>query len=942
MGEIIINKNFCQLKETDINLLRFIDEQLSFFVQGAMFTRAFKGFVNKKGQFVKWDGKQRLLTNDLKFPYGLIGRVKDIYSKNNKFLTISDLREKTEPIFKENILPRLSELKKNPYPYQLDAIDKVKDNDCGIFRMATGSGKCNSIDSLHITSEGILDYSELLDKKILNPNETIEFNSSVATPLTQIGIDKSSLIYYDGVGKSIHIKTRSGFELKATYDHKIKVLSEYGNIEWKKAGEIQPKDIAVICPGTNLFGKNEEISLEDAYWFGLLIGDGGYSSRNYVGFTNQDKHILDFVYKYTKDNNINNVHFYKNGNSETTKNIKIYNVKYRDKLKSLGFNEVLSTSKTIPESLRRLSKPLLAMVVRGMYETDGWIENKPCICIAFSSKKLVDQLQLILLNFGIVATRRVKPTTRSDSHVLTIYRDFIPKFIEEIGLDSLGHKFKKLNMFLNEFNKKMHNSNNDVIPFQSHKLHRLLNIMREIYGYSETKNIFKYLELKWKVYQSWIGEKYWRNPSRRSLIFYINKISNYLNSKIIDEKILLEANAIKAEIENIYKDNFYYDEVIEVNETISDNYDFVVPKTHSFVSQGFINHNTCVSTLITASIGKKTIVYVIGTDLLYQTYDFFKSVFGKNVGIIGDGLCEIGDINIASIWTIGQALDIDAEIIDDDDDYSEQSVSTDKYQEIRDLLKTAKLHIFDECHLAACDTIQDIVKNINAEHIYGMSASPNRDDGKDLLVEAILGKNIVNISASELIRGGYLVKPIIKFLKVPKYTEKLPKNYQTIYKNYIVNNPVRNQLVVNAAERVVEQGYQTLVLFSKIAHGNILYNELSKKMSCILLSGKDSSEVRREAKSKLEKGEIKLVIASTIFDIGIDIPSLSGLILAGGGRSTVRGVQRLGRTSRKFPGKKHCAVVDFYDQEHYLNTHSKIRHKLYLTEPEYEVHWPKK
>lgn len=350
---------------------------------------------------------------------------------------------------------------------------------------------------------------------------------------------------------------------------------------------------------------------------------------------------------------------------------------------------------------------------------------------------------------------------------------------------------------------------------------------------------------------------------------------------------------------------------------------------------------TIVASLMTASFGKKTILYVIGCDLLYQTHKFFSKVFNYKIGLIGDGNCDIQDINIASVWTVGQALGLKkTEILIDSED--EKTVSSQKYKDIRDMLSSAKVHIFDECHLAACKTIQEISKNINPEHIYGMSASPWRDDNADLLIECILGKNIVDISASYLIEHGFLVKPIIKFLKVPPPIEKIKKVYQTVYKNYITDNPVRNGMVIHAANRLVEQGYQTLVLYNSVAHGQTLYQDLQKKLPCILLSGKDSTETRELAKQQLEDKKINCIIASKIFDIGVDLPSLSGLVIASGGKSSVRALQRIGRVIRKFPNKTQAAIVDFIDQAPFLKDHSNDRRKIYSTEEKFEIIWPTK
>lgn len=348
-----------------------------------------------------------------------------------------------------------------------------------------------------------------------------------------------------------------------------------------------------------------------------------------------------------------------------------------------------------------------------------------------------------------------------------------------------------------------------------------------------------------------------------------------------------------------------------------------------------------IAALITAKFGKKTIIYVIGKDLLYQIHDLFTSVFGTEIGLVGDGHCAISDINVATVWTVGQAIGMQRTKIQDEK-ADEKVVDPQRYKDIRQMMSDAKVHIFDECHVSACGTIQEITDNIKPEHIYGMSASPWRDDGADILIEAALGKPIVDFSASYLIKRGYLVKPIIKFLPVPPYGAPLARNYNTIYKHYIVENEVRNALVSSAAVRLVEQGYQTLVLYNSIQHGELLHEEIAQKIPCVLLSGKDDSKTRKRAKEGLENKTLNCIIASKIFDIGIDLPSLSGLVVAGSGKSSVRALQRIGRVIRKYPGKKIAAVVDFYDQADFVEKHSRARKKIYQTEEEFEVIWPKK
>lgn len=347
-----------------------------------------------------------------------------------------------------------------------------------------------------------------------------------------------------------------------------------------------------------------------------------------------------------------------------------------------------------------------------------------------------------------------------------------------------------------------------------------------------------------------------------------------------------------------------------------------------------------IAALITAKLGKKTIIYVVGKDLLYQFHDFFSQVFDEPIGIIGDGQCEIHDINIASVWTAGLALGMKKKEILLDSENDEKSLDKNKYIDIIKMMKEMKVHILDECHYASCESIQRIYKQSNPEHLYGLSGSPWRDDNSDLLIESILGKYIVNIPASRLIREGYLAKAIIRFRVVPPYPYEVEKSYPSIYKKYVVENDIRNELVLEAAKTLVSKGYQTLVLFTSLKHGKILYELFQQHMKCDLLDGSNSQEERRQVKKDLEEHKIDCILASKIFDIGVDIPSLSGLVVASAGKSTVRALQRVGRIIRKYPGKTQAVVIDFCDQITYLDNHSRIRHKIYTSEDGFDVNWP--
>lgn len=347
---------------------------------------------------------------------------------------------------------------------------------------------------------------------------------------------------------------------------------------------------------------------------------------------------------------------------------------------------------------------------------------------------------------------------------------------------------------------------------------------------------------------------------------------------------------------------------------------------------------TLITALITAKLNKPTIIYVIGIDLLQQFHDLFSSIFDEEIGFIGAGHCEIKRINIASVWTIGRALNLkDKDMAIEEYETKDEEYNESNKNKIVEMLKTTKVHMFDECHTITCATIKSIYSIIDPEHIYGLSGTPFRENGDDLMAMGMLGEQIINVSASELIERGLLVQPIIKFVSIPKIT--LKENYNFIYKNYIVENPERNSIILNEVKSLIEKKYKILVLFKQINHGKILHKlfELNE-INCEMLSGNDSLERRNEVKKMLADGKIDVILASVIFDTGVDLPILNALVLASGGKSSIRTLQRVGRVIRIHPQKKFVAVVDFLDQTKYLKLHSLARYKTYLSENGFKVY----
>lgn len=340
--------------------------------------------------------------------------------------------------------------------------------------------------------------------------------------------------------------------------------------------------------------------------------------------------------------------------------------------------------------------------------------------------------------------------------------------------------------------------------------------------------------------------------------------------------------------------------------------------------------------LMIAKLNVPTTIFVIGLDLLGQFHRLLSSLFDEEIGYIGNGVCNIKRINVASIWTVGKALNLKGKVIEDEESEEISPSDLDKLK-IQKSLKETKLAILDECHICRCSTITEIHKFMNPDYFFGFSGTPFRGQDDDMAITNILGDQLINISASFLIKKGVLPAPVIKYVTVPSINLN-GETYQTVYKNYITENEIRNNLIVKHTKNLIDKNYVSLVLFKQIKHGRILKEKFEEAgIKFDILDGSDSTERRLEVKHKLENKEIDVILASKIFEIGFDCPMISGIVLAGGGKSIVNSLQIIGRSLRPFPGKKMSAIVDFYDQTKYLKKHSKKRVEIYESEPEFKI-----
>lgn len=335
-------------------------------------------------------------------------------------------------------------------------------------------------------------------------------------------------------------------------------------------------------------------------------------------------------------------------------------------------------------------------------------------------------------------------------------------------------------------------------------------------------------------------------------------------------------------------------------------------------------------------------IFLVTTiDLLEQSKEALQSYLIKNgqhikVGAVGGGNFDIQDITVMTVHTAVRALGKKFIKYDEEEktEKDDESMLQQHRGEIVNLLHNCKGAICDETHHWKAEMCQIVTNSLyEAYYKIGASATPYRDEGDDLLIQCCFGKTICEVSASELIQKGFLVKPNIHFVHVNSPPSKL-RDWQNIYKAKVVEDDYYNSLVATIAEEYIKKGDRVLLLVQQIEHGNRLESLIG---GSYFIHGSSSKKDRLDSLNKLRNGYIKCLITSVIGDEGLDIKALNTLILAGQGRSATRALQRIGRALRIYPGKEHATIVDFYIHEKYLEEHAKAREKMYKTEPEFVI-----
>jgi len=438
---------------------------------------------------------------------------------------------------------------------------------------------CITGDSLLLTDNGIVEIKDI----------SVEEETDVDIEISNYKNDREKAVKFFNSGEhpTIYLKTEQGYEIEGSFNHPILTWQYDKNnggpqVQWKLLEKITPEDYVVLNrrsyffkdkdldlskyhPSSNKKVKDftlpENMNKELAFLLGALVSEGSFHNGQIL-FNNSDKEFYSKV-KTAIQHQFKNIKLYERKLKKSDCiELSIYYQQIVRFLKNIGLTPVKSDMKKIPHSILQSNKECVSSFLSGLFEGDGSVIFKvdkrhggKTIELTYNSKskKLIKELKIVLLNFGIITTNPYKDK-RNDCYKLIISDvSNIKKFKEQINF-ACSRKKTILSKIEGVNDNRM--SKNDFIPYISKYLRRKYDD-----DFIKKNNFDRYYNLRKK---------------HAKLV------------EIIDEK---DGKLI----ETILKNEFFFNKVRDIKHTNEEKnvYSLKVDSScHSFTANGFINHNT--------------------------------------------------------------------------------------------------------------------------------------------------------------------------------------------------------------------------------------------------------------------------------------------------------------------------------------------------------------
>ena len=219
------------------------------------------------------------------------------------------------------------------------------------------------------------------------------------------------------------------------------------------------------------------------------------------------------------------------------------------------------------------------------------------------------------------------------------------------------------------------------------------------------------------------------------------------------------------------------------------------------------------------------------------------------------------------------------------------------------------LIIVDEAHHCMADTYQVIFKHFKSAKVLGVTATPNRSDGKKLA--KFFETTAYEYKMEDGIKDGWLSSVIMRTGNVNIDLSKV----RTVAGDFIINeldDAITREFnkISKYIKSKLEHRKRILIFTPRIASAEVLAEVLKRDgLNAEFVSG--ASKNRKEITERFKSGDIRIICNSMLYTEGFDCPEVDCIINLRPTQSKGLFTQMLGRGTRICDGKENVLYVDF-------------------------------
>lgn len=403
-------------------------------------------------------------------------------------------------------------------------------------------------------------------------------------------------------------------------------------------------------------------------------------------------------------------------------------------------------------------------------------------------------------------------------------------------------------------------------------------------------------------------EKYLNLP--RGTYDYLESLCNVNNIEIISKDERFVGNKIEVKFNGSLKE----EQQIAIDHMLKYDNGILCAPT------GF--GKTVIGCKLIAERKVNTLILVNKIQLLNQWKDRIKEFLDvKEVGEISSKKKNITNVidvvSVKSLWNNGNVLDI---------------------------AKNYGMIIIDECHHTAAYTFEQAINTGNAKYVYGISATPERENGHTPIIKMQCGDIRYKVDSLKFNKKLNIPMKVIAKKSHLNFTNQNIDNYELNEINdLIAKDIIRSENIIKDIKKEYDNGKNILVLTERLELINYIYDKLSKYTNNIFKYyggiGKKVLKSYMELNNQINENEDNKIIVATGSYIGegFDDSKLDVLFLTMPISGQTRVTQYAGRLHRQDSNKKEILIYDYIDDNFSKTRNMFLKRKKTYEKLGYEI-----